>query len=99
MREALKNLFAKQVTLEDGTIFSYTISPYEMKNALGKTVDLLNEYSFIETNTNTPFQCKLYKTKENNWYDFEDTRNSFEKNIVRKLKAAVDGNERFSLAH
>lgn len=95
MREALKNLFAKQVTLDDGTIFSYTISPYEMKNALGKTVDLLNEYSFTETNTGKPFSCKLYKTKENSWYDFEDPRSTLEKSIVRMLKAAINGEESF----
>ncbi len=90
MREALKNLFAKQVTLEDGTIYSYTISPYEMKNALGKTVDLLSEYSFIEKNSNTAFACKLYKTKENSWYDFEQSKTANENAIVRMLKAAID---------
>lgn len=90
MREALKNLFAKQVTLEDGTIFSYTINPYEMKNALGKTVDLMSEYSFIEKTNHTAFTCKLYKTKENSWYDFEQSRTANENAIVRMLKAAVD---------
>lgn len=95
MREALKNLFAKQVTLEDGTVFSYAISSYEMKNVLGRAVDLLNEYTFIEKNSDTPFTCKLYKTKENSWYDFEESRSSFEKNMVRMLKAAVDGEETY----
>ena len=90
MREALKNLFAKQVTLEDGTVYAYTISPYEMKNALGKTVDLLSEYAFIEKASNTPFSCKLYKTKENSWYDFEQSRTTNENAIVRMLKAAID---------
>lgn len=90
MREALKNLFAKQVTLEDGTIYSYSISPYEMKNALGKTVDLLSEYSFIEKNSHIPFACQLYKTKENSWYDFGPARTPQENAIVRMLKAAID---------
>lgn len=94
MREALKNLFAKQLTLENGTIFYYTISPFEMKNSLGQTVAVLTEYFFTKKEDESgTFSCKLYKTKENSWYDFEQPKMIAENSIFRALKSAVDAKE------
>lgn len=48
MREALKNVFVKEIVLEDGTIYYYTIQAHEVKNMLGQIVAVLDEYSFTE---------------------------------------------------
>ena len=72
MRDALKNRFSNQITLEDNSQFYYTISPYELTNALGNIIAVLQEYNFIKNDENNgQFCCKLYRTKEGNWYDIE----------------------------
>ena len=38
MRDTLKNLFSNQINLEDNSQFYYTISPYELTNALGSII-------------------------------------------------------------
>jgi hypothetical protein len=65
MREALKNLYSNQITLEDNSQFYYIINPYELTNALGNIVTVLQEYNFTKKDdTSGLFSCKLYKTKE-----------------------------------
>jgi len=94
MRDALKNLFSNQVILEDNSQFYYTIKPYELTNALGNIIALLQEYNFTKKDDNTgQFSCTLYKTKEGNWYDFEDSKIVAEKGVLRMLKSAVDAKE------
>jgi len=94
MRDALKNLFSNQVILEDNSQFYYTINPYELTNALGNIIALLQEYNFTKKDDNTgQFSCKLYKTKEGNWYDFEEAQIVAEKGVLRMLKSAVDAKE------
>ena len=94
MRDALKNLFSNQFILEDNSQFYYTIKPYELTNALGNIIALLREYNFTKKDDNQgKFSCKLYKTKEGNWYDFEDTKIITEKGVLRMLKSAVDAKE------
>lgn len=94
MRESLKHIFSNQVVLEDGSIFYYSISPYELKNALGHNIAILQEYSFArkgdESGQNS---CKLYKTKDRNWYDFQDSKTSVGKGLLRLLKSAIDAKE------
>ena len=91
MRNSLKHVFSSQVVMEDGSIFYYSISPYELKNALGNNIAVLHEYSCVKKeDENGQFTCKLYKTKEGNWYDFEDSKTSVEKGLSRLLKSAID---------
>jgi hypothetical protein len=94
MREALKHLYSNQITLEDNSQFYYTINPYELTNALGNIVTVLQEYNFTKKDNNTgQFLCKLYKTKEGNWYDIDEAKRNTEKGILRMLKSAVDAKE------
>ena len=94
MRDALTNLFSNQITLEDNSQFYYTISPYELSNALGNIIAVLQEYNFTENDDNSgQFSCKLYRTKEGNWYDIEVAKLVIEKGILRLLKSAIDMKE------
>jgi len=34
--------------LEDGNVFYYSISPYELKNSLGQSIAVLQEYNFTK---------------------------------------------------
>jgi hypothetical protein len=86
MRETLKNVFRKEIFLEDGTHYSYTVQPYEMKNALGAVVAVLDEYSFTRINSLETY--KLYRTVEGNWYEISKLENSTEKDIIRMIKNA-----------
>ena len=94
MRDALNNLFSNQINLEDNSQFYYTISPYELTNALGSSIAVLQEYNFTKKEDNNgQLFCKLYKTKEGNWYDIEEAKILTEKGILRMLKSAIDAKE------
>ena len=94
MRDALNNLFSNQINLEDNSQFYYTISPYELTNALGSIIAILQEYNFTKKGDNNgQFSCKLYRTKEGNWYDIEEAKIVTEKSILRILKSAIDTKE------
>ena len=99
MRDALNNLFSNQINLEDNTQFYYTISPYELTNALGSIKAILQEYNFTKKDDNNgQVSCKLYKTKEGNWYDFEGAKTTVEKGTLRLLKSAIDAKENKEVA-
>jgi hypothetical protein len=94
MREALKHLYSNQIILEDNSQFHYTISPYELTNALGNIITVLQEYIFAKReDTNEPFCYKLYKTKEGNWYDITAEKTTENNALLRALKLAVDAKE------
>lgn len=94
MSDALNNLFSNQINLEDNSQFYYTINPYELINALGSIVAVLQEYNFTKKNDNNgQFSCKLYKTKEGNWYDIEEAKIGAGKTVLRMLKCAIDAQE------
>ena len=94
MRDAITNLFSNQITLEDNSQFYYTISLYELTNALGNIIAVLQEYNFTRNDDNSgQFSCKLYRTKEGNWYDIEVTKIVTEKGILRLLKSAIEAKE------
>ncbi len=99
MRDALKNLFSNQIILEDNSQFYYTITPCELTNALGNIIAVLQEYNFTKRDDNNGQTfCKLYKTKESNWYDFEDAKTTVEKGTLRLLKSAIDAKESKAVA-
>ena len=94
MRDVLKTLFSSQIILEDNSEFYYTIKPFDLTNALGNIIAVLAEYNFTKKDDNTgQFSYKLFKTKEGNWYDFEDVKIIAEKGVLRMLKSAVDAKE------
>jgi len=94
MREALKNLFSNKITLENGVQYYYSIKPYELTNALGNVIALLQQYHFSPAEGNhAKAEYKLYKTKEGNWYDVEQTGVLTEKGVLRMLKSAIDKKE------
>ena len=94
MRNALKNLFSHQITLEDNSQFYYNVAPYQLTNALGTIISVLQEYNFTKRDDNYgQFNCKLYKTKEGNWYDIEEAKIGAEKTVLRMLKSAIDTKE------
>ncbi|HEY5408372.1 MAG TPA: hypothetical protein VIJ92_14860 [Ginsengibacter sp.] len=94
MIDALTNLFSNQITLEDNSQFYYTINPYELTNALGNIIAVLQEYNFIKNCENSgQFSCKLYRTKDGNWYDIEVAKIGTEKGILRLLKSAIEVKE------
>ena len=94
MRDALKNLYSNQISLQDNSQFFYTIRPYELTNALGSIVAVLQEYNFTKKgDKDDQFSCKLYRTKEGNWYDIEASKIATEKGILRLLKSAIDAKE------
>ena len=94
MREALKHIFSNQIILEDKSQFYYTVKPYELTNVLGNIIAVLQEYHFTKKDeTNMPYSCRLYKTKEGSWYDIEETKIFSEKAILRMLKSAIDSKE------
>ena len=94
MRDALTNLFSNRITLENNSQFYYTISPYELTNALSNIIAVLQEYNFTKNDDNNgQFSCKLYRTKEGNWYDIEAAKLVNEKSILRLLKSAIEAKE------
>ena len=99
MRDALNNLFSNQINLEDNSQFYYTISPYKLTNALGSIIAVLQEYNFTKMGDNNgQFSCKLYRTKEGNWYDIEEAKIVTEKSILRMLKSAIDTKEKSTVS-
>ncbi len=98
MREALKNLFSKQITLEDGNIYFYTVQPFELNNAVGNLIAVLQQYTLTKKDDITGlFSCKLYRTKDGNWYDFEEPASMDEKKQIRMLKSAIDAKDNTSV--
>ena len=98
MRDALKNLFSNQIILEDNSQFYYIITPYELTNVLGNIIAVLQEYNFTKKDDNGgQFSCKLYKTKEGNWYDIEEVKMTIQTSVLRMLKLAVDVKENASV--
>ena len=94
MRDALKNLFTNQINLEDNSQFYYTIIPYELTNALGNLIAVLQQYNFTKKDdNNVQCSCILYKTKEGNWYDIEEAKILAQKAVLRMLKSAIDAKE------
>ena len=81
--------------MEDNSQFYYNVSPYQLTNALGTIIAVLQEYNFTKRDDNYgQFNCKLYKTKEGNWYDIEESEIGAEKTVLRMLKSAIDKKEK-----
>lgn len=84
----------KEIILSDNSKFFYTISPFEMTDALGHVVAILQEYTFIKiVEDNNEIYYKLYRTKDGTWYEINSIKNSEDNNIVRQLKTSFLANE------
>jgi hypothetical protein len=77
----------KEIVLSDNSRFSYTIKQVEITNALGAAVAVLDEY-FITNSAGENY--KLYKTKEDNWYDVPEANKGVDKSILLELKLGID---------
>lgn len=88
MREELKNIFTKQVMLEDGSQYFYRIQPFEMKNRLDTVVAVLDEYVFTKKDSSESY--KLYRTKDGNWYDVNEEISTQAMKVLRELKLSFD---------
>jgi hypothetical protein len=90
MSQSLTSYSGNEVTLEDNTTYSYIIKPYELKNPLGNIVAVLKEYRFTKIDDNGgAYTFKLYKTKEENWYDLEENNSAPEKVLCMMLKGSI----------
>ena len=82
------------IILVDGIHFYYTKNPTNITNSLGAVVAVLQEYlMFNNAEKNASIICKLYKTKEGNWYDKADEKIAINKQLLRQLKSAIDEKE------
>jgi hypothetical protein len=93
----LTNIAIRKIVLEDNSQYFYSIEPYELTNVLGNVVAVLQEYHFTKSvDNNNQFSCKLYKTREGNWYEISEPTSSAEYNIFRSLKIAIERQENSS---
>ena len=91
MNSALTNASANKIILEDNSQYLYSTAPFELTNVLGNVVAVLQEYNCTKYEDNSSsFSCKLYRTKEGNWYEISEPASSAEYNILRSLKTAID---------
>ncbi|MBP6023838.1 hypothetical protein [Ferruginibacter sp.] len=77
----------QQIILEDGSQYFYTIKPVEITNILGTTTAVLDEYLITNIAGET---LKLYKTKEDNWYDIADVNAGADNGLLLALKMALN---------
>lgn len=80
--------------MEDGTVFLYSIQPYELRNTLGAAVAILDEYIFTKKDGAETY--KLYRTSEESWYDVNDQNAHAESSLLLALKNAVTSIETIS---
>lgn len=85
------NTEKRQLMLEDGSQYFYTINPVEIANVLGAAVAVLNEY-FITNSKGENY--KLYKTNEGNWYDVPDSNKEVAKGVLLKMKLGIDNEKK-----
>lgn len=61
---------------------------------MGYNIAVLQEYNFAKKGDESgQNSCKLYKTKDGNWYDFDDAKATVEKGTLRLFKSAIDAKE------
>lgn len=87
MRDLLKTVLGKEITLSDGAVYRYIITQKEVVNALGTVVAVLDEY-LITAADGTAYH--LFKTKEGNWYNPDEKNHLSEQPVVQQLKRAID---------
>ena len=76
--------------LSNGQKYFYTTTPVEIKNILGTSITLLQEYPITDVNGKSH---KLYKTKEGNWYDMPEANLTVDNTVLMSLKSAINSQE------
>ncbi len=87
MKTEVAGIKNHRIILEDESEFYYAVRPFEITNALGVVVAVLNEY-FITNKEGDIF--KLYKTNQGNWFDFPRVNSGDNYSFLRQLKVALD---------
>ncbi len=87
MKTEVAGIKNHRIILEDESEFFYAIRPFEITNALGVVVAVLDEY-FITNKDGDLF--KLYKTNEGNWFDSPGVNASDNSTFLKQLKVALD---------
>ncbi|MEP6949589.1 MAG: hypothetical protein ABI863_09965 [Ginsengibacter sp.] len=90
----LTNVAIHKIVLEDNSQYFYSTEPYELTNVLGNVVAVLQAYHFTKhEDNNSGYSCKLYKTREGNWYEINEPASSADYNILWSLKTAIERQE------
>ena len=76
-----------RIMLEDKRDFFYSIRPFEITNAFGVIIAVLDEYSITNKDRDI---CKLYKTIQGNWFEFPGINSGDNYSFLRQLKVALD---------
>ena len=76
-----------RIILEERSELFYSIRPFEITNALGVVIAVLDEY-FITNKNGDVF--KLDKTNEGSWFDFPGVNSSDNYSFLRQLKVALE---------
>jgi hypothetical protein len=87
MEKELIEAVKKQIFLEDGSLFSYTIKKVEITNILGAAIAILDEYTITNSSGES---YKLYKTNEGNWYDVEDANPDADTFRLMQIKKTIN---------
>lgn len=82
---------SKEIILNDGSEFYYTVHPFEMKNILGAVIAVLDEYLFTKKGSSATY--KLYRTKDGNWYENERQNQDINSETLLALKLAFHKQE------
>ncbi|MBV9963852.1 MAG: hypothetical protein JO072_16535 [Parafilimonas sp.] len=82
-------MYKTEISLTDGNKYYYTISTFNVENALGIVKATLKEFTLYRTDDIGVIVCKLYKTDEGNWYDLP-ANNLNNPLLLTSIKMAID---------
>lgn len=85
--ETNKAVVSKEVILPDSSIYTYSVKPVMICNALGYTISTVYEYVISDR---MGLQVKLYRTRLNTWYDIPEAEPCIENRLLLSLKLAID---------
>ena len=71
----------------NGLLYTYSIKPVDITNALGAVMGTLTEYNLSGSAGDN---ILLYRTKEGNWYDMKQSGSAFKNAMIQALKSAID---------
>jgi len=71
----------------NGLLYTYSIKPVDITNALGAVMGTLTEYNLSGSAGDN---ILLYRTKEGNWYDMKQSGSPFKNAMIQALKSAID---------
>ncbi len=87
MDTAPRQIITQQQVSVNGLLYTYSIKPVDIPNALGTVMATLTEYELSGSAGDT---ILLYRTKEGNWYDMKQSGSAFKNAMMQALKSAID---------